>query len=116
MSAINAFLDDLAPLCAPEVSREASALARNAGQTMYSIRTDRMKPDQLALIQICNVVGSHLSNGQHHVYRGTLSMIGQDMLTIWTAAISALRDRGYYTDEQADDDMVWIMEQISNVG
>ena len=83
---------------------------------MYSIRSDGMKPEQLALILICNVAGGYLSSGQHHTYRGVLSFIGNDMLEVWSKAIATLRDRGYYIDEQADDGMPWIREQIKQAG
>ncbi len=74
---------------------EAITLARSAEQTVYSIRIDGMKPDQLALILICNVLGRYLSCGQHHTYRGVLSTIGHDMLELWAKAIATLRERGY---------------------
>lgn len=95
---------------------EAVSLARSAEQTVFSIRIDGLKPDQLALILICNVLGRHLSSGEHHTYRGVLGFMGSDMLQLWTKAIATLRERGYYTDEQANDDMSWIKEQIKNVG
>ncbi len=83
---------------------------------MYSIRIDGMKPDHLALMLIANVIGDELSTGSYHVYRGVLGAVGNDMLKLWNATISALKERGYYSDAEVEEDMRWIREQISNAG
>lgn len=104
------------PLCAPIILRDTVRLARDAEKTVYAIRIKGMKPDQLALVLISNVLARHISSGQNHTYRGALSMIGDDMLTLWSAAVAALKERGYCSDAEAEEDMRWIREQIQNAG
>ncbi len=58
------------------VMEQALALAKNADRTVYSIRIGGLKPDQLALILIFNVLTRNLQSGHEHVYRGRLSIVG----------------------------------------
>jgi len=113
---ISSFLNEHASLCRDLILRDAVALARHAEKTVYSIRIEGMKPDRLALLVITNVLGSHISSGQNHIYRGTLSVVGADMLKVWSAAVASLKERGYYSDAKAEEDMQWIRQQIKNAG
>lgn len=113
---INAFLSNNATSSAKILRNEVVALAKIKDKTTASIREDGLKYDQLALILITNVIGRHLSSGQYHVYRGTLSEIGNDMLRTWRVAVEALKDRGYYTTEEALEDMRWMLNEIESVG
>lgn len=113
---INTFLKSHGSLCVDLVLQEAMALANDAEKTVYSIRIDHMKPDHLALLIITNVAGRQLSGGWHHTYRGVLSMVGKDLLAVWTAAVMELKKRGYYSEAEVDEDMKWIHNQISQVG
>jgi hypothetical protein len=116
LAEIDDFLNENASLCKDVVRCEARSLAKVAEKTVHSIRIDHLKPDQLALILITKVLGRHLSSGWYHVYRGVLSMVGSDMLKVWSAAVARLKDQGYYSSEEADEDMRWIREQIKGVG
>lgn len=111
---IRSFLDGA--MCRPLVEPLAIALAKNAKRTIYSIRIDGMKPDRLALLLITNVIGEQISSGSHHTNRGNLSIIGSDLLRTWSAAVSRLKERGYYTDDEAKEDMRWIEEKIAGAG
>jgi len=113
---IDAFLEQHASICRDLIRGEAVTLANDASKTVYSLRTDGLKTDQLALILITNVLGRHLTSGEHHTYRGVLGAIGNDMLELWTSAVSAMQDRGYYSPEEAQEDMRWIQSEIKNVG
>jgi len=113
---VDAFLNQHAFLCKDVVRSEVASLAKVADKTVHSIRIDHMKPDHLALVLITNVLGRHLSSGQHHTYRGVLGMVGSDMLKVWSAAISRLKERGYYSADEADQDMQWIRDQVKAVG
>lgn len=113
---IDAFLSNNNFLSAEIIRNDALALAKTKKKTVASIREDKLKYDQLALILVTNVIGRHLSSGQYHVHRGAISSVGNDMLRIWTAAIEALKDRGYYTTEEALEDMRWMLKEIENAG
>lgn len=52
-----------------------------------------------------NVIGRHLSRGRYHIYPGTLSGSGHDMLGLWRAAAETLMERGYYINEEDLEDM-----------
>lgn len=116
MEEAKAFLGQTANLCRGIIEQEVITLVRDADRTVYSIRIDRMKPDQLALLLITNVIGKHLGSGVYHTYRGVLSMVGQDMLTVWHAAQKVIHDRGYASEQEVDEDNKRIQEQIKNAG
>jgi len=113
---INAFLEKHAFLSREIIARDTLALVKIAEKTVYSVRIDGLKPDRLALILITNVLGDHISSGRYHTYRGFLNMIGNDMLKVWHTAINTLREKGYYSESEAEDDRKWIREQIKNAG
>jgi len=113
---INVFLDANATECREMALAGASELAKNKGRTLYSIREEGMKTNHLALLLITNTLGEQISNGNHHVYRGVLGIIGRDMLKVFQIAVHAMKEKGYYTDQEAEKDMQWINEQIKKAG
>ncbi|MDO8374625.1 MAG: hypothetical protein Q7T39_22070 [Polaromonas sp.] len=112
---VRAFLSNVGA-CRSIVERKVLGLASDAEKTVCSIRIDRMKPDQLALILITNVVGAELGSGTHHVYRGVLGAIGRDMQSLWTAAQTALLQRGYCDALEVEKDNAWLRDQIKAAG
>lgn len=116
MEEAKAFLGQTADLCRSIIEQEVLVLARDADRTVYSIRIDRMKPDQLALLLITNVLGRHIGSGSYHTYRGVLSMVGQDMLKVWHSAQTTILDRGYASQQEVNEDNQWMQEQIKNAG
>lgn len=113
---IDAFLRADNGLCADQIRKEALVLAKNAERTMYSIRIDRLKPDQLALILIFNVLTRNLESGCYHGYRGILTGIGHDMLRLWHITEKEMVKRGYSTKDQYDIDAEGLMMSIRSVG
>ncbi|MDP1886132.1 hypothetical protein [Polaromonas sp.] len=103
-------------LCGSIIKPRAVALAKDAERTVYSVRIDRMKPDQLALILISNVIGEELQSGAHHVYRGVLGMIGNDMRAVWSAVQRELLARGYCDESEVAKDNEWLSRQIKDAG
>jgi len=105
-----------AELCRGLVEPRVTSLVKDVEKTLYSVRIERMKPDQLALLLITNVLGKELGSGQDHTYRGVLNMMGKDMLKTWHAAQRAMLTGGYCTQDEMDEDNRWIQEQIKGAG
>lgn len=103
-------------ICTNIVKSKAIALAKDADRTVYSIRIDHMKPDQLALILVSNVVGRELQCGNHHIYRGVVSMVGNDMKLVWHKVQSELLRRGYCNEAEVAQDNEWLHKQIKEAG
>jgi hypothetical protein len=112
---VRAFLAQ-AESCREVVEPRVISLVKDAEKTVYSVRIERMKPDQLALLLVTNVLGKEIGSGQHHTYRGVLSMVGKDMLKSWHAAQQTMLARGYCTEAEVDEDNRWIQEQIKGAG
>jgi hypothetical protein len=113
---IDTFLRADNGLCVEEVRSGAMALAKNADKVMYSIRIDQMKPDQLALILIYNVLTRNLQSGAYHCYRGCLTSLGEDMLRLWRVTAKELVKRGYSTDFEYETEVAGLMGEIRSVG
>ncbi|MHB1793367.1 MAG: hypothetical protein ACYCPO_00230 [Acidobacteriaceae bacterium] len=113
---IEAFLRADNGLCLDVVRREALILANNTDKVLYSIRIDHMKPDQLALTLIYNVLTKQLQSGWQHIYRGVLSMIGQDMLRLWHLTAKELVKRGYSTEAECNTEAAGLMNDIRSAG
>ncbi|WP_305965621.1 hypothetical protein [Marinobacter salsuginis] len=111
-----AFLGQSPGLSKNIIEPEVVSVAKDAEKTIYSVRIDRMKPDELALLLITNVIGRHLSSGQHHTYRGVLNMTGKDMLRVWHSAQKAMLERGFVTESRVEKDNNWVAEQVKNAG
>lgn len=98
------------------VHRYAIKLAEDSEKTVYSIRQDGMHPEHLALVLITNIVGTLISSGQFHTYRGILSGNGNQLLVIWNEAIDRLVAGGYYSKDEETEDQNWIKRQIKSAG
>ena len=113
---LNTLLSADQGLCTEQVRREALLLTKDIDRVLYSIRIDRMKPDQLALILIHNVLTRHLENGWHHVYRGALDLIGNDMLRLWNLTGKEMVKRGYQTEDEYATDASELKKAIREIG
>lgn len=113
---IDSFLQADNGLCADLVRKDALMLAKDSDKTVYSIRIDHLKPDQLALILIFNVLTRNLQSGWNHSYRGVLTVMGKDMLRLWHATAKEMIKRGYSTDEAYSADVAGLMMMIQSVG
>jgi hypothetical protein len=113
---IRAFLAADNGLCIEQIQKEALKLAEDTDKVLYSIRIDRMKPDQLALILIFNVLTSNLQSGWNHTYRGVLTVMGQDMLRLWHLTAKEMVRRGYSTTEEYTVDAEGLRDAIRSVG
>ena len=100
----------------PIVEPAVTALIRNAERTVYSIRIDGKKPDQLALMLITNVLWEHLRSGHYHIYRGAPSLQGAELMSLWNRTQTELIERGYSTKEEARSRTRQLQEQVKSVG
>ena len=113
---VKAILDQSAGPSKSILESEVVSIAKDAEKTIYSVRIDGIKPDELALLLITNVIGRHLSSGQHHTYRGGLNMTGKDMQRVWHTEQKAMLERKFVTESEVEKDNHWVMEQVKSVG
>lgn len=84
--------------------------------TVNSIRDDGLLPSTLVWLLISNVVDGELCCGRHHVYRGTLSGSGTELLSLWHRACRELTAAGYQTQSQGEADTLRLGKMIKEVG
>ncbi len=95
---------------------EALRLASDSDRAKYSIRVDRMKPEQVALVIVRNVALNNVASGLNHVYRGVLSALGKDYEKMFVCAVKESVRLGFDSDEDADADIAEMRLAIKNAG
>ena len=113
---LKSFLEQAAGVCRSTIEPEIVSLIKDAEKTVYSIRIDNMKPEQLALLLVTNVLGKHIGSGRYHTYRGVLNIVGSDMHKLWHSTQQTMVERGYSTEAEVAEDNLWIQKQIKNAG
>lgn len=97
----------------PEVKRilyvRHKDVARKIGVENYT-------PDELALELLKNLVDSMITSGNHHTYRGLLSMSGNRLLQLYEFITSELVRLRYMTQEEMERDKLSLLEDIKRVG
>lgn len=81
-----------------------------------SIRLDHKTPTHVALSVVIALLRIHLRSGNYHTYRGTLSMVGENMRSVWSAAVKEFVNLGFGTAEGADEVRAELAEEIRSVG
>ncbi len=95
---------------------EALLMASDADRVKYSISVDRLAPKQIALIIIRNIAFERLTSGHEHIYRGVLSLIGQDCLAIFRQTVAFEVALGYSSAAEAENEISDLTRQIREVG
>ncbi len=95
---------------------QALRLAGDADRVKYSISVDRLAPKQIALIIIRNIALERLTSGHEHIYRGVLSLMGQDFLAVFRRVVACEVALGYSSVVEAEKDISDLNRQIREVG
>ena len=114
--AIRDFFDSNDFLVSKEFVSECLRVASDSDKAKYSIRVDGMKPEQVALIIIRNVANTKLIYGDHHVYRGVLSIAGREYKRVFYGAVRLYAQLGFGTKDEAMRELSDINKAISEVG
>ena len=86
-------------------------------KTKASIELDGLSPTALVCLLITNVLDEELCSGRYHIYRGTLSENGKELLRLWDYSIDRMLVEKIYEDEEkAQNEKRWIRNQIKTVG
>lgn len=99
-----------------EIETSVAELIADKEKTSISINEDDLSPRTLVFLLITNVIQSILPLGKYHIYRGILSMRGDDLLRLWDYSTKQLTELGYYTSEQSEEDRKWMRDQVKKAG
>lgn len=102
--------------CGDNALKEALKAAGDSDKAKYSIRVDQMKPLQVALIIIRNVAFHQLISGKHHIYRNTLTLLGNDYLKLFNDVMKLSVNLGYTTQEESKIESDELLAFIKNLG
>lgn len=91
---------DFAPQAQSILSPHIKRYLKDKEGIVYLVRIDGKKPDDLALLYIYNALFLEVGSGWHHVYRGMLSMRGQELLKYWEKICQISVDAGYMSPEE----------------
>lgn len=91
-------------------------LKRDPKTVVDAIRLHHKTPIHVALGVVVALLRIQLRSGNYHTYRGTLSMIGENMRSVWSAAVKELVVLGFGTPEGAEKARAELAEEIRSVG
>ncbi|WP_420396865.1 hypothetical protein [Nioella sp.] len=87
-----------------------------ADKTVHSIKSDGISPRALVHLIISNIVYERLTSGALHVYRGTLSKEGSDMLKVFRFSSEVLVTEGLQSAAEAEAGIEDLEKQIKGTG
>lgn len=80
------------------------------------ILRDKLKVRDVTLMAIMTVLVRELASGKHHVYRGSLGMVGLELEKLWSFCVEQLKLSGYSSDNDVAENMAFIQKAIKSVG
>jgi hypothetical protein len=100
----------------PEMMETVNRLLNDAPRTVHTVRVDCVSPRNLVWLLISNVAGDMLACGEHHIYRGVLSMSGKALQSAYLRAVDELQESGFHDAEAAARDRTWLRSRIAEAG
>lgn len=118
--AVLAALDALEFNAAPDVVREVKEAARakikaDPARTKFTLDSKK-NPSAVALLTVMDAAGSEIATGNHHTYRGILSMRGDELRRVFNSAVRGLVDCQGLTEDDASYAMERLAEAIKAAG
>lgn len=99
------------------VVRQAEQRTRDsASEITQAVKSGEQSAEVVAWIMLSNVSLHELTYTNPFIYRGVLSMRGQDLLKVWNTANRKLVELGFQTQDVAHSEAKKLREQISNQG
>lgn len=95
---------------------EVLALINDRGKTTVSIDEEKMDPKALVWVLISNVADHKLCSGNFHTYRGTLNMVGQQLLQVFTTASRQMVECGMRTEAEYEADAQRLKNELASIG
>lgn len=85
-------------------------------QLLVAVYEAKCSPRDIVLYGIVEQCKLLLSTGLYHIYRGVLSLEGNDMRAVFEIALDELVKSGYASKEQAAEQRALLQELIKDVG
>jgi hypothetical protein len=98
------------------VKEDVLALINDREKTAISINEEKMDPRELIWLLISNVADRKLCSGKYHTYRGTLNMIGQQLLQVFTTASRQMVHYGLHTETEYEADSQRLKRELASIG
>jgi hypothetical protein len=99
-----------------ELKRRALALTRDAEHVVGLVREAHQAPDHVALDMLSSTVLGLLTSGRYHIYRGVLSGEGHALMSTFARCMSELQQRGYQSEENAEEATQRLRDEIKKLG
>ena len=85
-------------------------------RTTASLVEDRLNPKGLIYLLITNVAYAELGTGRYHVYRGVLSMSGQQLLSAFIFSSERMIEHGVHDRVSHEFDLADLRKELSQIG
>src|SRR5205085_8214893 len=102
----------------PELVAAARERIEHVPSTMHAIREDKVEVHVIPWLVLSNVTGLALATGRFHVYRNTLSYVGEDVQKVFLRSVNEMERLGFYVgrEQTAAKDRQWLRNQIADAG
>ncbi|HEL3195047.1 TPA: hypothetical protein UMF74_001671 [Stenotrophomonas maltophilia] len=91
-------------------------IERKKRELVSDVRSGETSIRDASMLASMSVISALLGSGQHHVYRGTLSNIGQDMLSVFVESVELLVKSEYFSPDDSSRLLEGLKQRISAVG
>jgi hypothetical protein len=109
-------LERAIPFLPRELMVEVRRHLADRARTTHTVTVDGVSPRNVAWLVISNVAGEMVACGEHHVYRGVLSMSGKALQQAFLRAVDELKNGGQHDEAAASKDRTWLRERIKEAG
>jgi hypothetical protein len=89
---------------------------KDRARTRASIEEDGLSPDGLIYLLASNIANTQLCTGNHHIYRGVLSMSGKQLLAAFGKASEMMVHCGIHSKEEHERELRSLKKEISEIG
>ena len=101
---------------ASDYRAQAAQTIRRSPQRTAQTLEHRRNPSAVALLAMLDVVGSAIATGNHHTYRGMLSISGEMLSALFCDTLRQLRECGALTDEESQHASSTLQASIKAAG
>ncbi|MDR1874105.1 MAG: hypothetical protein LBQ90_03700 [Synergistaceae bacterium] len=99
-----------------QMRTEVSRRLANGQETYHAIAEMKMTPEAVVLLQMSSVAGNILLSGEQHIGRGLLGIHGQELLSVYRYAMTALQEKGLASVSETQSKLDFMEKKIRELG
>ncbi len=98
------------------IKEDVLSMLNDREKTTASIVDDKLDPKGLIYLLISNVAYANICSGQYHIYRGTLSANGKQLMAGFKVASRQMVAHGIHDQAAHEQEMASLKKEIAAIG